>query len=109
MTTKEYTKREFREISNDVSRIAREISETNKYVCSVWFFGEFTILKIQNKTDYLCVADVMFNKKKYGTIGEFEKFVKILETLPQIKLGKRLERIILSYKDCNKNDLYFNI
>jgi FMN-dependent NADH-azoreductase len=107
--TKEFKEREFRKISNDVSQIAREISETNKYICSVTFFGDFTKLTIQNNFDYLCVADVTFHKEKYGTIGEFEKFVKVLETLPQIKLGKRLERIILSYKDCNKDGLYFDI
>lgn len=103
-----FTNREFNSLTNEVMRVAREITEKSNYICSINIGKNYTLLTIQLNDNNKTVATMLyFYKERFCSTKEFKRLLNVITYLPHVRFGKYLNMISQSYQNCNKGENYF--
>lgn len=102
-----FTNREFKTLTNEVMRVAREITDASIYNCSVSLDKEYISLTIHRDDDRSVVGMIYFQRDRYCEVDGFKNLFNLENILPKVKFGKFLRIISQSYCNCDKKEVYF--
>lgn len=100
ITFKKFTKKEYNALTNEVLRLARDLSSTDKCRCSVGFGDSYIYLDVCQNED---VPRLFINvyRERFGMIDDYKTLFSLCDNLPQISLGKYMTLI---KKSCEAAD-----
>lgn len=105
---KRFTKTEFKRLTNEVMRVAREINDVSIYTCSISLDKDYICLTIHKGADKSIVTMLYFQIDRYCEVKSFKGLFNLCICLPKVKFGKYLELISQSYVNCDKSERYFS-
>lgn len=102
-----FTNREFKALTNEVMRVAREITDVSIYNCSVSLDKEYISLTIHRDDDRSVVSMLYFQRDRYCEVNGFKKLFYLENVLTKVTFGKYLSMISQAYCNCDKKEVYF--
>lgn len=104
---KNFTKRQFDALTNELVRLVRGINSTKDYHSELCINRKTVTLWIFKNNGSVSTF-VTFQKGRFGYVPSFSFFYSMVtKTLPKSKLGKYLTLITQSYADCDKDEDFF--
>ena len=89
-----FTNREFKALTNEVMRVAREITEESGYICLINLTKDDILLTIELDGNNISVVTmVYFHKDKYCNTKDFKGLYDVKKRLPRVHFGKYLNII----------------
>lgn len=100
ITFKRFTKKGYNALTNEVLRLARDLSSTDKCRCSVGFGDSYIYLDVwQQEGEPRLFINIY--RERFGMIDDYKKLFSLCDNLPQISLGRYMTLI---KKACEEAD-----